>query len=759
MVSNRVTSRRLYQTGGGVPPEEVQPEMAEIVQAVQAGLQSGMAPHEVVLQLATQGYPQDEISFALEQIGYDPSAVTTIMQQAEAMYMQQSQQQMPPGMQPEIQPGMEPSMKQQVPPGMERAQMRQAASPQTNVGNMQDEGISEQELAIALQRAASKAMGKYGKEMQYGGNIYYGENVSAYPSVLNPYAPKPIYMPTLPEKGSLGYALLDAADAFAELFSGKTGANGMMKGALRDLKAKKALWKQEAKPRFYSYDVTLDKNDPNQYVPDIKDMYEGKLRTKQQYQEDINKFSRTDYDTKTGKYNTLATSRELNPNVIGKKQRPAFEKYLESSTGLGEWAQRFDPETKAMLLENERMAPSGTTIGISPTGQSSSYMDRENNPYLYNTMMGINTLGSKPYSMGVSVPTPNLAFPNMEHLKGLTTVSPKGILRDVGIPSSGISPETRVTIPPREYVNKSRSMMVPYNPATEGVFGFRNGGMYLPKAQMIGAFPPEFAFNNEFFETPETTDEAFKRSMSKLTPSISPGVKISNPSAADDISSVTAPTARESFESKPSIVASSPMVSTPKSFKEWYAQNASRPDVMGTPNRSSLEEMWKKETNQVDALGTTTVNNTAQPAAKSPVYEQPKIDKKFNVSNWMNAQMQSPGMKAFAKTSNALVKGASAVNEMFTQREYDRYDDKLRKLTAADNTFGTVYNPVNKRGTSEENTGRVQPDKYVTYLTPDSFYPMPGKSAKYGGQKDDVFNVDMKTLTQLIAAGADIEIL
>jgi len=44
-------------------------------------------------------------------------------------------------------------------------------------------------------------------------------------------------------------------------------------------------------------------------------------------------------------------------------------------------------------------------------------------------------------------------------------------------------------------------------------------------------------------------------------------------------------------------------------------------------------------------------------------------------------------------------------------------------------------------------------------MMPDQFRPIPGRIAKFGGQKDDVFNVDMKTLTQLIAAGADIEIL
>ena len=78
-------------------------------------------------------------------------------------------------------------------------------------------------------------------------------------------------------------------------------------------------------------------------------------------------------------------------------------------------------------------------------------------------------------------------------------------------------------------------------------------------------------------------------------------------------------------------------------------------------------------------------------------------------------------------------------------------------MTAADNVYGTIFD--NNRGNWDANTGLLQPDRYVPYMMPDQFRPIPGRIAKFGGQKDDVFNVDMKTLTQLIAAGADIEIL
>jgi hypothetical protein len=680
---NRSINRQSFQTGGNVPSEtNLEPEVVEIVQAVQAGLQSGMAPQEVVLHLAGQGYNPDEISYAFEKIGYEPSAIMTIMQAAETMHNQMAQEQMQP-------------------PGLERAQMAQEASPQSNVGNMEDQGVSKEELVNALQRASAKSLGEGAPQMAYGGynpyytdDVYLGENVSDGFRIFNIGAPKATYLPMLPEKGSLGYALTNAADAVSQLFSGQVGSDGLMKGAYRDLKAKGARWKDIARPNFYRYDIKLDKNDPNFYVPDIKDMYEGKLRTTGQYQEDVNKYSRVDFDPKTGKYNALVTSRELNPNLLGKKQKEPFQNFMEKSTALGTFRERFDPETKQMLLGND-YAPKGTTIGISPSGQASSYAPGADNPYYYNTMMGLNTLQSR-------LNSGSAGFPNM----GINTEFPK-----LNIPA------------PTAASKRTRSVMVPYNPKTEGLFGYRNGGSYLPKAQALGPF--------------------WDKSMGKIEPdydpfaggvsSITPGVTISEPKKSDAVRTVTDPTARESFETRPyDPFGSATEVDNPKMSGSMLATGKFK--VEGSSGSSG-------------SSGT----------SGSLSYAQPQITKKFSPGNWFNQLLERPGVKAFAKTSNAAVALANAVNEIYAQREYERYDDEMRNRTIADNTYGTIYNPVNKKGTWDQR-GLAEPDNYVTHLMSDQFTTIPG-IARYGGQQDNVYNVDMKTLTQLIAAGADIDIL
>lgn len=664
----------MFQTGGNVPSDpNVEPEMVEIVQAVQAGLQSGMAPQEVVLHLAGQGYNPDEISYAFEKIGYEPSAIMTIMQAAETMHNQMAQQQMQPGME---------------------AQMAQEASPQSNVGNMEDQGVSKEELVNALQRASAKSLGEGTPQMQYGGSdVYLGENVGRGFRILNTDTPKAMYLPMLPEKGSLGYALTNAADAVADLFSGKVGNDGLMRGAFRDLKAKSARSRELRKPSYYRYDVKLDKNDPNTYVPDLMDLYEGKLRTTGQYQEDVNKYSRVDFDPKTGKYNTLVTSRELNPNLLGKKQREPFQNFMEKSAALGTFRERFDPETKEMLLGND-YAPKGTTIGISPSGQASSYAPGADNPYYYETMMGLNTLQSKRYD-GKS------GFPNL------------------GAPSFN---------PPK---GRPRSVMVPYNPATEGLFGYRNGGSYLPKAQALGPW-----WDKPMGKVDPDAYYGGYDSFAGGIASITPGVTISEPKKSDAVRTVTDPTARESFETR---------------LYDPYGPSGSKLEIDKSPTFN-----WGEDAKIGDEKKAAEYRSYVE---KTRNAAPPQINKKFSPGNWMKAQLQRPGIKAFGKTSNAAVALSNAVNEMFAQSEYDKYDDRLRNLTGADNTYGTIYNPVNKRGTWDVNTGLAEPDNYVPYLMSDQFKTMPSQTARYGGQQDNVYNVDMKTLTQLIAAGADIDIL
>ena len=780
MTSRRISKKGYYQQGGSTPSApDINPEMIEIVQAVQASLESGLSPQEVALHLAGQGYQQDEISFAFEQMGYDPSAIATIMQAAEAMYNQQAQEQMQAQMGQPMAPGMEPGMEGPMPPATEaemQAQMAQAASPQTNVGSMEDEGVSKEELATALQRAASKALARRGMEMQYGGVMLPGEYAYSNTGIVDQSMPKPFYYPYIPGPGDLGGALSTAVGSIANL-----------ENTFSDLSTKKARF-QKSKPMQYTYNVKLDPNDKNVYISDLQDMYaastgEGNLRTADQYQQDVNKYSRVNYNPTTGKYDAIYSSREYDPSILNRKQRDEYEGFKKKSIPFADWKRRMDPETLKMLVENEQNAPKGTTIGISPMGQSSSYMPGQN-PYLYETMMGLNTLRSNQYG----------------------NVRPSGYIPKKQFAGEYNMFETDYTDP------KMYASAMAYGRVDPPDFSSLESKGISSSPIPGSDLSPTGMVNIPTRRTPATS--------SVSTPSISPGVTVSSPKPSDEVRNITDPIAREPYEpvkakeksitvlsdpkteglfgyssssatsgpfakpsggvtSTPSAGATtgtgtttspitpssgSPMVSSgtpgtimatpPPSFKEWYAKNAGRPDILKTPNKSALEEMWKKETNQTDALvdmdDKSATSTTTTPA-------KPEVTKKLNPEQWLNRQLQRPGVKAYGDVSRAVVDTANFVNEAFKERERAAYDSRLREMTAADNVYGTIYD--DNRGNWDANTGLLQPDKYVPYMMPDQFRPMPGRIAKYGGQKDDVFNVDMKTLTQLIAAGADIEIL
>ena len=141
----------------------------------------------------------------------------------------------------------------------------------------------------------------------------------------------------------------------------------------------------------------------------------------------------------------------------------------------------------------------------------------------------------------------------------------------------------------------------------------------------------------------------------------------------------------------------------------------------------------------------TYLNNFEQSnLASDPTVAKPQITKSMNAVGKFKHFMNSPGMNAYKDASKAGVALAGVINQGFQQSKYNDYENKLRDFTMADNIFGTSTNPVNKRGTWDINTGLAEPNNYVT-----------GSYAEGG----EIHDVDMKTLTQLIAAGADIKIL
>ena len=108
----------------------------------------------------------------------------------------------------------------------------------------------------------------------------------------------------------------------------------------------------------------------------------------------------------------------------------------------------------------------------------------------------------------------------------------------------------------------------------------------------------------------------------------------------------------------------------------------------------------------------------------------------------LNRIEDSAAFKAFEDLSELGVGAASVVNDFFQGKKAIEAEEELREMRMADNQFGV--SEVTDRGTYDTNTGLLMPDMSVT--------------TSYGKEGGEV-EVDDKTLKQLIAAGADIEII
>jgi hypothetical protein len=108
----------------------------------------------------------------------------------------------------------------------------------------------------------------------------------------------------------------------------------------------------------------------------------------------------------------------------------------------------------------------------------------------------------------------------------------------------------------------------------------------------------------------------------------------------------------------------------------------------------------------------------------------------------LNRIENSPLFKSYVDLSEFAVAGAGLVNDFFDQKKVAEANKEFRKTQMADNQFGVSERT--DRGLYDTNTGLLRPD-----MTTTTFY------GKEGGE----IEVDDKMLTQLIAAGADIEII
>ena len=194
--------------------------------------------------------------------------------------------------------------------------------------------------------------------------------------------------------------------------SGDRNEDGLKDGAFRDLKGKRKR-NQLRKGDYYNYEIDIDKNDPTSYGFDNLDLYNasnnnGNLRDLQTFTNDVNENSRANYNTETGKYDSIMSSRSLDKDVYGN---------LNAYSGKNlNYFKNVDQDTKQQILDygnaSKNGMPAGTTLSIDPTTGSISYVDPgSNNPNQYNTMMGFNKYGqSTPTNTPVETNTPSNAM-------------------------------------------------------------------------------------------------------------------------------------------------------------------------------------------------------------------------------------------------------------------------------------------------------------------------------------------------------------
>ena len=188
---------------------------------------------------------------------------------------------------------------------------------------------------------------------------------------------------------------------FDTMLSGKDkNEDGVKDGSFRDWKRKGDIQK-EKKGDYYNYEVKVDPNDPNKYGYDNLDLYNtskgnGGLRNLQTFTNDVNKYSRVNFNPETGEYDALISSRKLNDDIYGEKRNRKGKVTREANNALaGENLNYFndvDADTRELILGTQD-DPEGITLGINELGQASSYAPDADNPYYYDTMMGRNEVG------------------------------------------------------------------------------------------------------------------------------------------------------------------------------------------------------------------------------------------------------------------------------------------------------------------------------------------------------------------------------
>ena len=348
MATKNLNKKGLYQEGGMVPKDSLNPAIGELARVVRARVEQGEPAEQVLYSFLQEGIPQEQLALAFETIGYDPSSFGSLMQSVETMVNQQQQ-------------------------------------------SAQDPQMAQQQLMEELNKVEEDV-----PEAQYG------FETTSYATGR----PTPLYLPPIPKRGNILGAGLLFADALQQFTSKEDrDGDGLMDGTFRDMGAKRARYKgmQNLNKTF---DVDYGDLDPSNYVVNFNDFAEGRIRTKDQYAKDLKEYSKIDFDAEKNKYTGMLASNDLESRMIGNKQfgdAISLQKFTENVGDLSK-------DEIDMMINARRTYDKGTGLGLDMTSYTEDGRTKEEIEKLRSGYRDI-MLGNQKMTSAPFVFTPTTSFP------------------------------------------------------------------------------------------------------------------------------------------------------------------------------------------------------------------------------------------------------------------------------------------------------------------------------------------------------------
>jgi len=541
----------------------------------------------------------------------------------------------------------------------------------------------------------------------------------------------PIAFETSNNDFSLGKAAAVLYGGYKEFLSGKENEQGVKEGFFRDT-SKKAAIRDATKGDYYNYEITQDPNDPNRYVADNLDLFnasknKGDLRTVDKYTKDILENSRFNYNTDTHDYDFITTSRPIDERLYdsaGQKNAIAGKNY--------NYLSRMDPDTLAMI-KGGKDDPTGVRMGIDEYGSGKSYLPDADNPYEYNTYMGINKVGQSSMIPVGTNGQPTAAMFNTPAIPGIPssmrqqtdyktdTQAVQDSQLQKRFPGLGPTPE------------QQRQSMFGEQSISDALrnLRFRYGGD-LDKAQ-VG--PPNWLAgmvnqNDYFNPTQQQGMNDFFSNMGQTN-------------YMQDTQAVADAQLQNQFPG---------LGTTPQQqqMQGMFAPQQGTPTLIDPNASTAASRKLYNDQQALGAAGQNTISLTDAQLENESGFAQPKVKRTNKFEGGLNRLADSRAVQGFGKVANFAVQGAGVINDYFRDKAVARAkEDNFNKL-GADYQYATAEDPFNKRGLWDVNTGTAGSEGDRTtglYM-----------NSKYGGENKSI-EVDSKLLAKLIAAGADIEIL